>query len=25
MVWLHDLAQRRRPFEAVVHCLCTPD
>ena len=25
MVWLHDLAQRRRPFDAVVHCLCAPD
>ena len=25
MVWLHDLAQHRRPFDAVVHCLCTPD
>lgn len=22
LVWLHDLAQRRRPFDAVVHCLC---
>ena len=25
MVWLHDLAQRRRPFDAVVHCLCAAD
>jgi protease-4 len=25
LVWLHDLAQRRRPFDAVVHCLCTAD
>ena len=25
MVWLHDLAQRRRPFDAVVHCLCAQD
>ena len=24
LVWLQDLAQRRRPFDAVVHCLCTP-
>ena len=23
LVWLQDLAQRRRPFDAVVHCLCT--
>ena len=21
--WVQDLAQRRRPFDAVVHCLCT--
>ena len=25
LVWLHDLAQRRRPFDAVVHCLCAAD
>ena len=25
LVWLQDLAQRRRPFEAVVHCLCAAD
>jgi len=24
LVWLQDLAQRRRPFDAVVHCLCAP-
>ena len=23
--WLHSLLQRRQPFTAVVHCLCTPD
>ncbi len=25
LVWLQDLAQRRRPFDAVVHCLCAAD
>ena len=25
LVWLHDLAQRRQPFDAVVHCLCAAD
>ncbi|MGI9152753.1 MAG: S49 family peptidase, partial [Rubrivivax sp.] len=25
LVWLQNLAQRRRPFEAVVHCLCAAD
>ena len=23
LAWLADLAQRRQPFQAVVHCLCT--
>lgn len=25
LVWLQDLALRRRPFDAVVHCLCAAD
>ena len=25
LVWLQNLAQRRRPFDAVVHCLCAAD
>ena len=25
LVWLQNLAQHRRPFDAVVHCLCAAD